>query len=118
MNGLAYRKSLPKWSPYMGLAKAPAIKGFPAETIGLSALGALAAVGIDYTLNIPASQIRSEATSQKVNDVLLHVLPSFAATTVVAGATWWLSGSKTAAFVIESVGLIYLLPKLSAAVFG
>lgn len=108
------RKSYPHWKPYMG--RGPAVKGIPAETIGLSALGALAAVGIDSLLNVPVSQIKAETGSTKTNDVLLHVLPSFAVTTLAAGATWWLSGSKTAAFVVESVGILYFLPKLTAAI--
>lgn len=109
------RRGYPHWKPYMG--RGPAVKGIPAEAIGLSALGALAAVGIDSLLNVPASQIKAETGSVRTNDVLAHVLPSFAVTTLAAGATWWLSGSKTAAFVIESVGLLYLMPKLTAAIF-
>ena len=114
MNGLAYRPSSARWKPYLG---APAIRGIPAETIGLSVLGALAAVGIDSLLNVPVDRIKGESGAARTNDVLLHVLPSFAATTAVAGATWWLSGSKTAGFVIESVGLLYFVPKIIAAIF-
>lgn len=115
MNGLAYRPSAARWKPYLG---APAIRGIPSETIGLSVLGALAAVGIDSLLNVPVAQIKAETGSARTNDVLLHVLPSFAATTAVAAGTWWLSGSKTAGFVIESVGLLYFMPKIFAALFG
>ncbi len=111
---LAVRRAPPGWRPFLG---APKIKGFPAETVGLSTLGALAAFGIDKMLNVPADQIRSEASSQRFGDYVTHVLPSFAATTLVAGATWWLSGSKTAGFVIEAVGLMYFVPK-TIALFG
>lgn len=111
---LAIRRPPPKWKPFLGDGK---IKGFPAETVGLSALGAMAAYGIDQMLNVPADQIRAEQSSQRFNDYVKHVLPSFGVTTLVAGTTWWLSGSKTAAFVIEAVGLMYFIPK-TIALFG
>jgi hypothetical protein len=112
---MAYRKEYPRWTPLMG--RGPVVKGVPMETIGLSALGALAAVGIDSLLNVPTSQIKAESGSARTNDVLLHVLPSFAATTLAAGATWWISGSKTAGFAVEAVGLLYFVPKIIAAIF-
>jgi len=104
------RPALKPWKPSMGQHQ---IKGFPqAGTAGLSILGALAAVGIDCTMNKTKDQIAASPT--KTNDLVRNILPSFAVTTAVAGATWWLSGSKTAAFVIESVGLLYFVPKLVA----
>jgi hypothetical protein len=111
---LAIRRPPARWKPFLGDAK---IKGFPAQTVGLSALGAIAAYGIDKMLNVPADQIRAEQSSQRFNDYVAHVLPAFGVTTLVAGTTWWLSGSKTPAFVIEAVGLMYFIPK-TIALFG
>jgi len=102
--------ALKRWTPYMGQHR---IQGFPqAGVAGLSILGALAAVGVDCTLNKTKDQVAASPT--KSADLVKNILPSFAVTTAVAGATWWLSGSKTAAFVIESVGLLYFVPKVVA----
>lgn len=93
------------------------IKGFPTETVGLSVLGALGAYGIDCMMNLPLSQIQAVAKTNKAGPIFKNILPSFAVTTALAGATWWVSGSKTAAFVIEAVGLAYFVPKLVTALF-